>query len=212
MLIILPIFYLIGSIPTGYWFAKYLFNIDVTKHGSGNIGATNVARVLGSKKYFFLIFFIDFLKAFLSLFFVKLFFHQDLSFFIAASICLLLGNSFSVFLKFKGGKGVATTLGILAFLLSIKFFIFFIVCWAIVLFFAKRVGVASLLAIYLTTIFFYLYWKLSGFVWFDRLTTNGWVNFSMGSNNHILLYFLIFLCLWLTFSHRNNLKSLFNKN
>ena len=59
--------YLVGSVPTGYWFAKHFFNIDITERGSGNIGATNIGRVFG-KKYFALIFLIDFLKAFISLY------------------------------------------------------------------------------------------------------------------------------------------------
>jgi len=191
--------YLIGSIPTGYWLAKYFFNIDVTKNGSGNIGATNVARVLGSKKYFFLIFFLDFLKAFLCLylFFVlfvggkieKEFLYYFQMYLIA--FFLLFGNAYSIFLNLKGGKGVSTSLGIVAFFAPIQLFIFFIVCWSIFLFFIKCVGISSLLAIYLTTIYFYIF------------------NYS---NNPVLLYFLIFLCFWLTFSHRNNLKLLFNKN
>ena len=45
--------YFVGGIPSGYWFAKYFFGVDITKKGSKNIGATNVARVLGSKRYFF---------------------------------------------------------------------------------------------------------------------------------------------------------------
>ena len=56
--------YLVGSIPTGYLFAKYFFDCDITQEGSGNIGATNIGRVLGRRKYFFLIFFLDSFKAY----------------------------------------------------------------------------------------------------------------------------------------------------
>ena len=128
MFLLILISYLIGSVPSGYWFAKIFFGIDVTKHGSGNIGATNVARVLKNKKYFFLIFFFDFVKSFLTLFVSAKFLNVDLPWrvvplwkvipygLLLLSVFLILGNAHSIFLQFRGGKCVATTLGILSFL------------------------------------------------------------------------------------------------
>ncbi len=163
------------------------------QHGSGNIGATNVARVLGSKKYFFLIFFLDFLKAFLSLNFFKYFFQNyfGTNLLFAAGIVLLLGNSHSVFLKFKGGKGVATTFGILAFFLPVGWFLFFVGCWGFIFIFLKRVDVASLVSLYLVTLFSSIY-----YLFFVK-------------NNFILLYFLIFICSWVTLRHKSNIKNFF---
>ena len=155
--------YLIGSIPTGFWFAKYFFNIDVTKYGSGNIGATNVARVLGSKKYFFLIFLLDFFKAFFALLifniFLKNFFISNFAsnFLLIFAVFLLIGNAYSVFLKFKGGKGVATTLGICAFILPFGLFVLFLLSWLAILIFAKRVDVASVCSVLFLCLYYILH-------------------------------------------------------
>lgn len=129
--------YFIGGLPTGYWFTIHLFKLDITQHGSGNIGATNVARVLGKKRYFFLILFLDAIKAYMSLVcvaFLTLYFQQPLIYehFLALSIALLVGNAYSPFLIMRGGKGVSTSIGILAYFapfwlaIAVFFFIPFI--------------------------------------------------------------------------------------
>lgn len=105
--------YLLGSIPTGVIIAKYFFNVDIQKVGSGNIGATNVARTLG-KKVGILTLIGDSLKGIIPIILVKLYepypLNQSLIFFCALSS--FLGHLFPIYLKFKGGKGVATALGI----------------------------------------------------------------------------------------------------
>jgi glycerol-3-phosphate acyltransferase PlsY len=167
--------YLIGSIPTGYWFCKFFFNLDITKHGSKNIGATNVARVLGFKTYFFLIFLLDFFKAFVVLwgagYFVK-------NLFIVA-VVLLIGNAYSVFLKFRGGKGVATLLGILAFL-DVTLFLIFVITWLLILFLTKWVAVASMLACYVVTLISYVI-------------------------VYHMFFFLLFISVWIMFRHKENI-------
>ncbi len=187
--------YLVGAIPTGYWFAKYFFNIDITEHGSGNIGASNIGRVLG-KKYFVLVFLIDFLKAFISLYIVALFILVMVPFscgfccvqkiFVLNFLALLIGNAYSIFINFKGGKGVATTAGILAWIFPFKFFIIFCCLWLLVLGFLRKPFLASLLAAYLSCFIFYF--------------------FFLDNKNIHLFYFLIFLSIWLTFRHRLNFK------
>src|SRR3989337_2711884 len=103
--------YLIGSIPTGYLITRYVRGNDIRRFGSGNIGATNVARFLGLK-YFFLVFFIDACKAYTYLVWCACMgLPQEVVFF--AAISLLIGNSCSAFLQGSGGKGVATIVGIL---------------------------------------------------------------------------------------------------
>lgn len=107
--------YMVGSIPTAYWLGKVLGFPDIRAHGSGNIGATNAARVFGTK-YFFIVFCIDFLKAFLVITLAQAWLHKvpfvGITFII---IQLMHGNARSVFLERKqGGKGVSTMMGIVA--------------------------------------------------------------------------------------------------
>ncbi|WP_163328231.1 glycerol-3-phosphate 1-O-acyltransferase PlsY [Desulfurobacterium thermolithotrophum] len=101
--------FLFGSIPFGYVIGK-LKGVDVRQHGSGNIGATNVSRVLG-KKYGAFVLFLDALKGFLPVFILKLL-GYPLEYQVLAGFFAILGHCFSPFLKFKGGKGVATGLGV----------------------------------------------------------------------------------------------------
>lgn len=111
--------YLIGSVPFGY-LAGRLNGIDLREHGSRNIGATNAMRVLG-KKWGIPVFIGDFLKGYLPLWWVKgqlggdptTFSPEVMGWFLAVLFALVLGHTFTCFLKFKGGKGVATTAGCL---------------------------------------------------------------------------------------------------
>lgn len=99
--------YLIGSIPTGFLLAKYVAGVDVREYGSGNIGATNITRVLG-KKLGALTLLVDVLKGFLVVCGAT-FYGFPVAFSAGA---VLTGNCFSLFLKGRGGKGVATSLGV----------------------------------------------------------------------------------------------------
>lgn len=132
--------YLIGSIPVGFMIAANNGVADITKHGSGNIGATNVARVLG-KKYFALVFFLDFFKAFVYVLLINYFF-QNMFLNYAISLVLLLGNGYSLFLAGRGGKGVATTVGVLT-AISPLIVISLLPVWLTLFFLTSTVGVAS---------------------------------------------------------------------
>lgn len=110
--------YLVGSIPSAVWIGRTFYDIDVREYGSGNAGATNTFRVLG-KKAGIVVLIMDVLKGFLA---VKLaYFMGDydtqspefIDFEIALAVCGLLGHIFPVYVGFRGGKGVATMLGIL---------------------------------------------------------------------------------------------------
>ena len=111
--------YLIGSVPFGY-IAGRLNGIDLREHGSRNIGATNAVRVLG-KGWGIPVFVMDFLKGFVPLLCMKyhlggelaVFSPADMGWFLGMMFALILGHTFTCFLKFKGGKGVATTGGCL---------------------------------------------------------------------------------------------------
>ncbi len=112
--------YLLGSIPFGLIVAL-MKGVDPRKHGSGNIGATNTARALGGKKWFFLIFFMDMLKGLVPMVVASVLLHRssadDTAFtyilWLLTGLAAILGHVFSIFLKFKGGKGVATSAGVL---------------------------------------------------------------------------------------------------
>ncbi len=139
LLIILFFAYLVGAIPTGYIIARNSGISDIRTQGSGNIGATNVARVLGIK-YFFLVFSLDGAKAFL---FLKLLAYAGLSdlMMVCAAGALLVGNGFSVFLHFSGGKGVATVVGILA-ALAPHLLLLVALPWSVLILLTKTMGVA----------------------------------------------------------------------
>ncbi len=102
--------YLIGAVPFGLIFAKYFSNVDVRTVGSGNIGATNVLRASG-KKAAILTLLADGLKGFLPVLIVQLLFNDDLTTALTGTAAIL-GHIFPVYLKFKGGKGVATSFGV----------------------------------------------------------------------------------------------------
>jgi glycerol-3-phosphate acyltransferase PlsY len=188
--------YFVGALPTGYWFAKYIFNIDITKSGSGNIGATNVGRILG-KKYFALIFLIDFLKAFLTLYVVSYIFSNSgldaQRLLILSAMALLFGNAYSIFLKFNGGKGVATTVGILASLFPAKLLLLFMCAWLLILYVIRKPFIASLMAVYLSCPVYYFCFSRN--------------NNQYGHN--YFFYLLIFICFWLTLRHTPNIRRIF---
>ena len=108
--------YLSGSIPFGAFLAKTQ-NINIFDHGSGNIGATNVARILG-KKAGLITLLGDVLKGWGMVFLASLFFKKSILIALVG-LSVFLGHLFSIFLKFKGGKGVATGLGVVGFLMPL---------------------------------------------------------------------------------------------
>ena len=108
--------YLSGSIPFGAFLAKTQ-NINIFDHGSGNIGATNVARILG-KKAGLITLAGDVLKGWGMVFLANLFFEKPILIAVAG-LSVFLGHLFSIFIKFKGGKGVATGLGVFSFVMPL---------------------------------------------------------------------------------------------
>mgnify|MGYP000572011706 CR=1 FL=1 len=138
--------YLFGSIPTGVIISKYFFNVDIQKVGSGNIGATNVARTLG-KKVGILTLIGDALKGIIPIIIVRLYepypLNQTLIFF--CSLSAFLGHLFPIYLKFKGGKGVATALGIFLMLFPFQTLLTAIVFFIIV-YISRYVSLGSISA------------------------------------------------------------------
>ncbi len=132
--------YLLGSIPFGLIITKIFLKKDIRKFGSGNIGSTNVLRT-GKKSLAIITLIFDILKGYVSIL-ITLNYFNDLIYF-SALICFI-AHIFPVWLKFKGGKGVATYLGII-FALSFKFGIIFIISWLLILFITKYSSLGSMI-------------------------------------------------------------------
>ena len=141
--------YLLGSIPFGF-IAGRICGIDIRTKGSGNIGATNVLRVLG-KKWGYVVFFLDFLKGILPVL-LALAWGRSIGVNPAsapgalAALCALLGHSFPVWLGFKGGKGIASSAGVIVGLFGIGAFLFCLGSWLLFFSITRFVSVASIAA------------------------------------------------------------------
>ena len=174
--------YLMGSIPFGYILTKIFLKKDIREIGSGNIGATNALRTV-NKGIGYLTLILDILKAVVPVVYVKIF-YQD--FLYLASLSAFLGHVFPIWLKFKGGKGVATYVGIL-FAINIYFGIVFTISWFVTFFISKYSSLSSLIGAASIPIY------LSILTQFDQV-----IFFS-------IMFVLIF------FTHRENIKRLKNK-
>ena len=181
-LIIGVLSYLLGSIPFGYIFTKFFLKKDIRDVGSGNIGATNALRS-GNKLIGYLTLVFDIGKAVIPVLFVKIN-YPDLIF--LSSLCTFLGHVFPLWLKFKGGKGVATYLGIL-FVINISYGIIFITIWLFIYFLSKYSSLSSILATLSIPIFLLISKNFSEVSFF------------------VIMFVLIF------FTHRENIKRLKNK-
>lgn len=142
--------YLLGSIPSAVWVGKGFFGVDVREHGSKNAGATNTFRILGKKAGIPVLFF-DVFKGWLAVRLFASFSHfesgtsQLINFQIALGILAVIGHIFPVYVKFKGGKGVATLLGIILaihFKAALVAFIIFTVVFVI----SKYVSLGAIIA------------------------------------------------------------------
>ena len=174
--------YLMGSIPFGFILTKIFLKKDIREIGSGNIGATNALRT-GNKTIGYLTLVLDILKAVAPVIYVKIF-YQD--FLYIASLCAFLGHVFPIWLKFKGGKGVATYVGIL-FAINIYFGIIFTIFWFITFFISKYSSLSSLVGAASIPIYLLILSQFDQGIFFT------------------IMFVLIF------FTHRENIKRLKNK-
>jgi glycerol-3-phosphate acyltransferase PlsY len=163
--ILLILAYILGSIPFGVLIAR-ANGVDIMKVGSGNIGATNVMRVLG-KGPAFLVFFLDTLKGAVPAIAARYLFPDQQEFWLLAGAMAVLGHSFSPFLKFKGGKGIATALGMVigaSPIIAVSAFLVFAVTLAI----TRFMSIASMFAVVSTIPVGLLlkesYWMIAGYV------------------------------------------------
>ena len=181
LFLILFLSYLIGSIPFGFLLTKIFLKKDIRKIGSGNIGATNALRT-GNKLIGYSTLALDISKAVILLLIIKFNFSEYL---FISSIAVFLGHVFPIWLKFKGGKGVATYVGIL-FCINIYLVIVFIVSWLVIFTLTKYSSLASMLSS--------LFVPLTSY-------------FLLGDNNY---YFYIIFSLLILITHRENIKRLKN--
>ena len=133
--------YLMGSIPFGLILTRIFLKKDIREIGSGNIGATNALRT-GNKLIGYSTLLLDVLKAVIPVLYVKINFPDEVY---ISALCAFIGHVFPVWLKFKGGKGVATYLGIIL-ALSFKFGIIFGITWLIISFIFKYSSLASMIS------------------------------------------------------------------
>ena len=174
--------YLMGSIPFGLILTKLFLKKDIREFGSGNIGATNVLRT-GNKIIGYTTLILDILKAVTPVIYVKFNFPE---FLYIASLCSFLGHVFPIWLKFKGGKGVATYVGIL-FAINIYFGLIFITTWLITFALSKFSSLSSLTASFSIPIYLLILTQFDQVFFFT------------------IMFVLIF------YTHRENIKRLKNK-
>lgn len=135
--------YFVGGVPSGYLYVKFIFKKNIRDFGSGNIGSTNVMRVFG-KKAGFTTFVFDFLKGFIVTLIARIYLEPNIAVFIG--VMAIIGHIFPVYLKFKGGKGVATSAGVfLALCPAISFIA--ILIWYVISKTTKYVSLGSIIAV-----------------------------------------------------------------
>ena len=179
-LIIVAIYsYLLGSIPFGLLLTKIFLKKDIRTVGSGNIGTTNVFRT-GNKLLAIGTLVLDILKGYISVY-VTIFYFEGLAS-VSALICFI-GHIFPIWLKFKGGKGVATYLGVIL-ALSNKFFLIFIIAWISLSLLFRFASLSSMISSLIVFLYAYFY----------------------EINNNILILFIFFVMI--LFTHKENILRL----
>ena len=174
--------YLMGSIPFGLILTKIFLKKDIREVGSGNIGATNALRT-GNKLIGYSTLILDILKAVIPVLYVKINFPDAVY---ISALFAFIGHVLPVWLKFKGGKGVATYVGIL-FSLNIIYGLVFGICWLIIFFISKYSSLASLIG---------------------SLSIPVYILILEGLEN-VFFYGIMFILIF--FTHRENIKRLKNK-
>lgn len=143
-----------GSVPSGLWIVQALHGIDIRDYGSKNIGTTNVFRTVGPKTAV-MVLLADALKGIVAVWLVSTYFHNPVLDVVTA-LGALLGHNYSLFLGFKGGKGVATALGLLVFLMP-KVALGSFVVWLVLVLATRYVSLGSIVAAVITPV---LAWQL----------------------------------------------------
>ena len=195
ILIVVLAAYLLGSIPSSVWIGKIFYGIDVREHGSGNAGTTNTIRVLGYKAGI-PVFIIDALKGWFAVFLTKIVFGYFPSvempeyMSLIAAVAVVIGHTYPIFFEFRGGKGVATALGILLttnYQIGLICLVFAVTLMAI----TRMVSLGS----------------VSAAILFPILSIPFQTGFIVEGNYFIFSVIMAFIVI---FNHRSNLKRIFN--
>jgi len=191
--ILAAVAYLIGSIPTSVWIGRRFYNVDVRDHGSGNSGATNSLRILG-KKAGAIVLLIDMLKGWLAVGIVYFSSYpsgspQRIHLEVALGCMAIIGHIFPIYVGFKGGKGIATGMGI-------------------VLAFSPLVALFCLLVFILVFIAFH-YVSLASMM--AAVTFPLWMTLTHRMHYKWVVAFSIFLPLLILFTHRKNIARLLHR-
>lgn len=184
--------YIIGSIPTAYIFGRIIKGTDIRKFGSGNVGATNALRLLG-KGWGITVLALDILKGFLPVVFLysvlgaKALLPME-TFCILIGVSCICGHNWTIFLKFKGGKGVATTLGVFLGLAAripgLKIVLgLTILAWLVTFIIKRTISLASILAALSFPLFAVLF-----------------------RQSHFLIFISLLLAAFIVFRHKSNIK------
>lgn len=189
LLIIIFASYFLGAIPFAYLAVKLIKNCDIRDLGSGNVGATNAARVLGIKRGF-VVFLLDMLKGFGAISLAGYLYSPHMGFglktvMVLSGLMVIIGHNWSIFLKFSGGKGVATTLGVVLRFMPLAA-LGFLVIWFLVVVLTKYVSLGSILGA--------VGYPVTGFFIYK---------------DNLIIIFLIILSFLIIYRHRANIKRLF---
>ena len=174
--------YLMGSIPFGFILTKIFLKKDIREIGSGNIGATNALRT-GNKLVGYGTLILDIVKAIIPVIYVKMNYPELIY---IASLCAFLGHVFPIWLKFKGGKGVATYVGIL-FSINILLGLIFVISWGVIFLISRYSSLSSIIGSLSVPLYLFITNEKSSVIFF------------------ITMFVLIF------FTHRENIIRLKNK-
>jgi glycerol-3-phosphate acyltransferase PlsY len=179
--------YLIGALPSSVWIGQRFYDTDVREHGSGNAGATNTFRVLG-KRAGIIVLILDIFKAWLAVTVLSDFAgNKSIEFQLALGLVAVLGHIFPIYIGFRGGKGIASLLGVIiaihpmAALLSMGIFIFTIII-------SRFVSLSSMIAACAFPVLLFYYFE---------------------ETNHSLIIFSIMVAVLVIFTHKKNIERLY---
>ncbi|MGL4393283.1 MAG: glycerol-3-phosphate 1-O-acyltransferase PlsY [Fusobacteriaceae bacterium] len=180
--------YIFGSIPSGVWIGKKFCGKDIREHGSKNSGATNAYRVLGPK-YGIIVMAADAFKGWAALLIANKILRVNGTLIVIVALVVILGHTFSLFLKFKGGKGVATSLGVFIYLFPMGIFLAAIV-FGVTVYFTKYISLASIIS----SVFLFI------------------ISFVVPATSNVPKYMMIILTLivaaFIIYKHRANIERL----
>jgi len=181
--------YFIGAIPSSVWIGKKFYNLDVREHGSGNAGATNTFRVIG-KKAGVIVLLLDILKAwFATAVLSSMANNQSIDYMLALGLVAVLGHVFPIYIGFRGGKGIASLLGVIIAIHPLAS-LYSIIVFITTLLISRFVSLSSILAACAFPVLIIIHFQ---------------------STHKSLIIFSLMVAVLVIFTHKKNIERLFNK-